>query len=39
MKVNKYIRYEKEKVMLQELNLPYEEYERKLRELARRLKI
>lgn len=39
MKKNKYITYEKEKAKLDQLNLPYEEYERKLRELARKLKI
>lgn len=31
--------YEKEKSRLEKLNLPHEEYERKLRELAKRLKI
>lgn len=39
MKQNKYIVYETEKARLQEQNLPYEEYERKLRELAKRLRI
>jgi hypothetical protein len=36
---NKYIAYEIEKVKLQQSNLSYEEYEERLRELARRLKI
>lgn len=39
MKNNKYILYEREKAKLQGLNLTYEEYERRLRELARKLKI
>lgn len=39
MRVNKHLQYEIEKAMLQELNLPYEEYDRKLRELAKKLKI
>lgn len=39
MKRNKYIKYETEKANLQLLNLPYEEYERRLRELAKRLRI
>lgn len=36
---NKYTLYEKEKAELQQRNLSYEEYERALRELARKLKI
>ena len=39
MKTNKYIAYEAEKAKIESLNLPYEEYEKALRELARRLKI
>jgi tRNA U34 2-thiouridine synthase MnmA/TrmU len=39
MKGNKYIIYEAEKAKLDQLNLPYEEYEKALRELAMRLKI
>lgn len=39
MKENKYITYEEEKAKLQHLNLSYEEYERALRELARKLKV
>ncbi len=36
---SKYILYESEKAKLEAMNLPYEEYERKVRELARKLKI
>lgn len=39
MKENKYIEYETEKAKLERLNLPYEEYEQALRELADRLKL
>ena len=39
MKRNKYIQYETEKASLEAMNLPYEEYERRLRELARKLKV
>lgn len=39
MKINRYIKYESEKAKLQAMNLSYEEYERKLRELAKKLKI
>ncbi len=39
MKKNKFTQYETEKAKLEMLNLPYEEYERRLRELARKLRI
>jgi hypothetical protein len=35
----KHIAYESEKAKLQALNIPYEEYERKVRELARKYRI
>ena len=37
--MNKYTVYEYEKAKLNQLNLDYEQYERALRELARRLKV
>ena len=37
--MKKWVVYEKEKAKLEALNLPHEEYERRLRELAKRLKI
>lgn len=39
MKTNKYIAYEIEKAKIESLNLPHEQYEKALRDLARRLKI
>lgn len=39
MKTNKYITYEIEKAKIESLNLPHEQYEKALRDLARRLKI
>lgn len=38
-KMNKYAEYERVKERLQKLNLPPQEYEKRLREIARRLKI
>ena len=38
-KINKYLSYEKEKNRLALMNLTQEEYERRVRELANRLKI
>lgn len=37
--MNKYIKYEEEKHKLQELNLSSKEYQKALKELAKRLKI
>jgi predicted metal-binding transcription factor (methanogenesis marker protein 9) len=39
MKKDKYIAYEEEKAKLEKLNLSPEEYERTIRELARKLKL
>jgi hypothetical protein len=39
MKINKYRAYEIEKAKIESLNLPHEQYEKAMRDLARRLKI
>lgn len=39
MKINKYRAYEIEKAKIESLNLPYDDREKALRDLARRLKI
>ena len=39
MKTNKYTTYEAEKAKIQTLNITHEEYERRVRELAKRLRI
>lgn len=39
MKTNKYITYEIEKAKIESLNLPYDDREKAMRDLARRLKI